>query len=50
MNGTWKRSLIEFDIESANIPAGSVITGVTLNLYLDQAAGSGGGGGELASR
>jgi hypothetical protein len=47
-----KRSLIEFDVASANIPANATITGVTMTLYLAQVAGSGGssGGGSYPSR
>jgi PEP-CTERM motif len=47
-----KRSELEFNIASANIPAGATITGVTMTLFLAQVAGSGGGGGSgtLSSR
>jgi PEP-CTERM motif len=43
--GGIKRSELEFNIASANIPAGATITGVTMTLFLAQVAGSGGGGG-----
>jgi hypothetical protein len=43
--GGKKRSLIEFDIASAGIPAGATIADATVTLYLAQVAGSGGGGG-----
>jgi hypothetical protein len=42
--GNPRRGLIEFNI-GAKIPAGSTITGVTLQMDLGQAAGSGGGVG-----
>jgi len=40
-----KRGLIEFNIAGSSIPAGSIITGVTLQLTVGQVAGSGGGSG-----
>lgn len=40
-----KRSLIQFDVASAGIPAGATIDNVTMTLYLAQVAGSGGGSG-----
>jgi hypothetical protein len=40
-----KRSLIEFNVASANIPADATIQSVTMTLYLAQVAGSGGGSG-----
>jgi hypothetical protein len=47
-----KRSLIEFDVASAGIPAGATVENVTMTLFLAQVAGSGGpnGGGSLPSR
>lgn len=44
-SGNRKRSLIEFDIASAGIPADATINSVTLTLYLAQVGGAGGGGG-----
>jgi hypothetical protein len=40
-----KRSLVEFDLAAANIPANATIDSVTMILYLAQVAGSGGGSG-----
>jgi len=48
-----KRSMVEFDIASAAIPANATIDSVTMTLYLAQVAGSGGGsggGGSFPSR
>ena len=43
-----KRGLIEFNV-AGNIPAGSTITSVTLQLTVGQAAGTSGNGGTLSS-
>lgn len=47
-----KRSLIQFDVAAANIPAYATINSVTMTLYLGQVAGSGGpnGGGNYPTR
>jgi len=43
--GNPKRGLVEFNVATSQIPAGAIITGVTLQMDLGQVAGSGGGSG-----